>query len=101
MIIGQVLEWVNRRRSDQRKRYRGVAAARNRRVLLEVLESRSLLATLINTGTASDIVYSMADPADTVFLEDDGTSGNGLLQLRSSSGAFDTTVFANPTGSLT
>ncbi len=60
-----------------------------------------MLAALTNIGTAADIVYTLPAAVDTVFLEDDGTSGNGMLQLRSANGTFDTTVFANPSGSLT
>src|SRR5947207_12320583 len=91
----------DRWRTKRRARKRPTAAARQRRILLERLEDRSLLAQLINSGTAADVVYTLPASANTVFLEDDGTSGNGMLQLRSGSGTFDTTVFANPAGSLT
>ena len=53
------------------------------------------------TGTAADVIYTLPATASTVFLEDDGASGNGMLQLRTSSGTFTTTIFANPTSSLT
>jgi hypothetical protein len=59
------------------------------------------LASLTNTGTTADVIYTLPAAADAVFLEDDGSPDNGMLQLRSTSGAFDTTVFANPVGSLT
>src|SRR6476469_1219021 len=84
-----------------RPRFRRRAARRNRRLLFEAFEDRSLLATLVNTGTAADVIYTLPATTNTAFLEDDGTSGNGTLQLRSSNGTFTTTVFANPTGSLT
>jgi hypothetical protein len=84
-----------------RLRFRRRAARRNRRLLFEALEDRSLLATLVNTGTAADVIYTLPATTNTAFLEDDGTSGNGTLQLRSSNGTFTTTVFANPMGSLT
>ena len=35
------------------------------------------------------------------MLEDDGVAGNGLSQLRSTNGSFETTTFANPSGTLT
>ena len=72
-----------------------------RRVVFEPLESRSLLAPLTNVGTPSDIVFNLPAAASTVIFEDDGITGNGISQLRSISGTFDTTTFANPTGSLT
>src|SRR5262245_13303276 len=87
-------------RSNSRHKRR-LSVPRWRRLLVEQFETRSLLATLTNTGTAADIVYTLPAAAGIVFLEDDGISGNGLLQLRSYNGTFDTTVFANPTGSLT
>jgi hypothetical protein len=77
------------------------ARARNRRLIFEAFEDRTLLAVLVNTGTAADVIYTLPATASTVFLEDDGVSGNGMLQLRTFSGTFTTTVFANPTGSLT
>src|SRR5947209_7306478 len=91
----------NRRQSQPAMRRRPRPKGRHRRVMLEQLEDRSLLAVLVNTGTAADVIYTLPPTADNVFLEDDGTSGNGMLQLRSSNGTFTKTVFANPTGSLT
>src|SRR5262249_28415164 len=87
--------------AEPRSRRRFKAATRHRRPLFEVFEERSLLASLVNSGTVTDLIYTLPATANTVFLEDDGTSGNGMLQLRSSNGTFNTTVFANPTGSLT
>ena len=60
-----------------------------------------MLATLINSGTAIDIIFNLPGGPSDAFLEDDGTAGNGLSRLRSNNGSFETTTFANPTGSLT
>jgi hypothetical protein len=59
------------------------------------------LEPIVNTGTASDVIFNLPPAASTVLLEDDGTSGNGLSRLRSSNSTFETTTFINPTGSLT
>jgi autotransporter-associated beta strand protein len=67
----------------------------------ERLEPRLPLAVLVNSGTAADVVYTLPSAANVVFLEDGGVAGDGLVQLRSGNGAFDTTVFPNPSGSLT
>src|SRR5687767_1840141 len=88
--------WQTKRHARKKQ----LASARHRRILIERLEDRSLLAQLINSGTAADVIYTLPASANTVFLEDDGTVSNGQLQLRSSNGTFDTTVFANPAGSL-
>jgi autotransporter-associated beta strand protein len=93
--------WGNYWRILLNVRKRRSAAARHRRILLETLEDRSLLAQLVNEGTAADVVFTLPAAANIVIMEDDGTSGNGISQLRSSNGTFDTTTFANPTGSLT
>src|SRR5262245_10202029 len=90
-----------RRRCSRAKLRSGSAKRHFRRLIFEHFEARALLATLVNTGTAADVIYTLPATASTVFLEDDGASGNGMLQLRTSSGTFTTTVFANPTGSLT
>ena len=82
-------------------RRRWQAAKRHRRVLIEPLESRALLAPLVNTGTAADLIFTLPASASTAVLEDDGIPGNGVSQLRSANGTFDTTLVANPTGSLT
>src|SRR2546421_5706306 len=68
---------------------------------VETLEERSFLATLTPTGTTSDVVFNLPATVDTVYLEDDGTAGNGISRLRSSNGTFASTTFTNPTGSLT
>jgi hypothetical protein len=59
------------------------------------------LEPIINTGSASDIVFNLPATASTAFLEDDGTSGNGLSRLRSGNSTIETTTFANPSNSLT
>ena len=56
---------------------------------------------LINVGSVTDIVFNLPASDNIVFLEDDGTSGNTLSQLRSGNGTFETTTFFNPTSSLT
>src|SRR5262245_31140714 len=98
------VSFVTESRRDQRtnathKRLVRAAAVRHRRLTIEPLDDRSLLAPLVNTGSAIDIIYALPAGADAIFLEDDGVNGNGLLQLRSGNGTFDATVFANPTGS--
>src|SRR6185436_12093810 len=58
------------------------------------------LEPISNSGTAADIVFNLpagGNPA--VVLGDDGTSSNGISRL--SSPTFETTDFANPSGSLT
>src|SRR3954469_463227 len=59
------------------------------------------LEPVTNNGTATDIIFNLPASASTAILEDDGTIGNGLSQLRSGNGTFETTTFVNPTGSLT
>ncbi|MBW8885759.1 MAG: hypothetical protein JF612_13500, partial [Planctomycetia bacterium] len=59
------------------------------------------LEPVTNNGTATDIIFTLPASASTAILEDDGTIGNGLSQLRSGNGTFETTTFVNPTGSLT
>jgi CHRD domain/Domain of unknown function DUF11/RTX calcium-binding nonapeptide repeat (4 copies)/Domain of unknown function (DUF4214) len=56
---------------------------------------------LVNAGTPSTVAFNLAAGADDAFLEDDGTAGNGMSQLRSANGTFETTRFSNPTDSLT
>src|SRR5262245_8210994 len=59
------------------------------------------LEPLANTGSAANIVFNLPAGADAAFLEDDGIPDNNTSQLRSANGTFETTVFTNPTGSLT
>ncbi len=60
------------------------------------------LEPITNTGSATDVVMNL--PVGFVSISslgDDGTAGNGLSKLTSLSGTFESTVFANPTNSLT
>jgi len=84
-----------------RKQRRSSCSPRWRRLIFEPYEPRTLLSLLANIGTATDMVYTLPDAAGQVFLEDDETGGNGMLRLRSATGAFETTTFADPAGSLT
>jgi len=64
----------------------------------ECLEQRVLLTTLSNLGSANAAVYALPDGAEAV-LENSAVAGQ--IQLRSTNGAFDTTIFVNPVNSLT
>src|SRR5690242_11693656 len=90
-----------RLRGGLRLRHLRRAPLRHRHIRVEPLEDRSLLAPLVNVGTAADVIYNLPASASVVFLEDDGIAGNGISQIRSSNGTFDTTTFENPAGSLT
>ena len=57
------------------------------------------LEPISNTGTASDIIFELPVGPNVVTLADDGTVGNAMSRL--SAATFETTDFANPTGSLT
>jgi murein DD-endopeptidase MepM/ murein hydrolase activator NlpD len=57
------------------------------------------LEPIVNTGTATDIVFNLPAGPNTAMLGDDGTVGNSLSRL--SAATFEKTDFANPTGSLT
>ncbi|OYV79729.1 MAG: hypothetical protein B7Z73_19175, partial [Planctomycetia bacterium 21-64-5] len=59
------------------------------------------LEPIVNSGTVADMVLTL--PVGTVgaSLEDDGTPGNNMVQLRSTNGTFETIVFTVPTNSLT
>src|SRR5207249_7890945 len=50
-------------------------------------------------GTAADIIFNLPAGPNAAILGDDGTGGNTLSRL--SGATFETTDFANPTGSLT
>jgi autotransporter-associated beta strand protein len=56
---------------------------------------------LLNTGTVADAIFNLPATADDAVLEDDPVAGDGFSQLRSANATFETTVFLNPTGSLT
>ena len=49
-------------------------------------------------GAVSDAVFNLTSAGDDLILED---AGNGLAQLQSLNGTFETVTFANPTGSVT
>gem|GEM_PF-638120 len=57
------------------------------------------LEPITNSGTATDVVFNLPAGPNNVTLGDDGTSGNTLSRL--SAATFETTDFANPTGSVT
>jgi CSLREA domain-containing protein len=57
------------------------------------------LEPISNTGTASDVVFELPAGPNAATLGDDGTPVNGISQLSGST--FETTNFANPSGSLT
>jgi murein DD-endopeptidase MepM/ murein hydrolase activator NlpD len=57
------------------------------------------LEPIINSGTATDIIFNLPAGPNTVTLGDDGSTGNSLSQL--SAGTFEKTDFATPTGTLT
>jgi len=59
-------------------------------------------AVIVNSGTPDDIIYTLpgGDGNNLAILEDDGVAGNGMSQLRSGNGSFDTLVFANPANTL-
>ena len=59
------------------------------------------LEPISNTGNASDVILNLPAAASAAVLEDDGVSGNGITRLRSANGTFETTDFANPSGSVT
>jgi hypothetical protein len=59
------------------------------------------LEPIINSGTATDVIFNLPAAASVATLGDDGTSGNGMSRLSSAPATVELTDFANPTGSLT
>jgi CSLREA domain-containing protein len=57
------------------------------------------LEPISNTGTATDVIFELPAGSNAATLADDGTAGNAISRL--SAATFETTDFANPTGSLT
>src|SRR5262245_13314234 len=51
--------------------------------------------------TIADLMLVLPNTHNEAVLEDDGTTGNSIQRLRSVTGTFETTVFSNPTNSLT
>ena len=54
-------------------------------------------------STITDLVFNLPGTDDQAILEDDGVAANGTSQIRSQNGVptFETTTFADPSGSLT
>ncbi len=65
-----------------------------------VIRYEDLEPVLINANTINDAVFNLTAGFDQAVLEDDGGPGNGLSQLRSANGTFETTIFTNPGTSL-
>jgi hypothetical protein len=60
------------------------------------------LAPISNSGIVTDIIFNLPAGGTDLVLEDDGTPGNGISQIRNTGGVgFETTTFLNPTSSLT
>jgi Ca2+-binding RTX toxin-like protein len=57
------------------------------------------LEPIVNSGSASDIVFNLPPGSNAVTLGDDGTTANGLSRLSGST--FELTDFVSPSGSLT
>ena len=57
------------------------------------------LEPITNSGGATDIVFNLPTGPNVATLADDGAGGNAMSRL--SGATFETTDFANPTGSLT
>ncbi|MBW8884646.1 MAG: hypothetical protein JF612_07685, partial [Planctomycetia bacterium] len=55
----------------------------------------------ISGSPATNLVFNLPGSTSTAFLENDGSNGNSIAQLRSSNGTFETTAFRNPSGILT
>ncbi len=48
-----------------------------------------------------DYTFNLTAAGDQAQLEDEGTQGNNVVQIRSLNGSFETTIFQNPSSSLT
>jgi hypothetical protein len=59
------------------------------------------LSPIVNTGTATNVVFNLPATATNAILEDNGTVGDTLNRFRSSPVNFEQTDFVTPTGSLT
>src|SRR5262249_36260704 len=57
------------------------------------------LEPITNTGTTSQAIFNLpsGDGDNQAVLEDNGNLTDGLVQLRTSNGTFETVVFSNPT----
>src|SRR6185437_14865858 len=57
---------------------------------------------LTPSGPVANLIFNLPTGGSNASLEDDGTSGNQISQIRSVSGTpFETSTFKNPTSSLT
>lgn len=67
------------------------------------IEAATPFLVITNSGTADDMIYNLpgGDGNNQAILEDDGVADNGMSQLRSANGSFDTVIFANPANTLT
>jgi hypothetical protein len=52
----------------------------------------------ITGSTATNLIFGLPSTPSLAVLEDEGTVGNNIAQLRSGNGAFLTTLFTNPSG---
>lgn len=69
-----------------------------------VLEWKGLEPFLLNVGSVTDLIFELpADVNDAILEDADPTDQSyaGMMWLRSESGRFETTIFKNPTGSIT
>lgn len=67
----------------------------------ELVQFQGLEPIDISGLTIADLVFNLPSTDDNAILEDEGIAGNNILQLRSINNTFETTVFKNPTSSLT
>ena len=73
----------------------------NQPIAFSNLSVSSSAATIVNNNlAAANVVFNLPNSAQAT-LQDDGNAGNGLSKLVRTSGAVETTVFANPSTSLT
>lgn len=52
-------------------------------------------------STLADLIFNLPAGGSDAILEDEGTTSNGISQLRESASGFESTSFSNPSGSLT
>src|SRR5436190_2748861 len=57
------------------------------------------LEPIVNSGSATDVIFNLPPGPNAATLGDDGTTGNTISRL--SGATFETTDFTNPSGSLT
>ena len=66
-----------------------------------VIEYTDLEPVDMTGSTIANLVFNLTSGNHRAILEDDGTAGNGISQLRSSNGSFETTTFSTSATSLT